>query len=215
MNPTLHHQDIFPSPSAEDQAAFVPFDRAVGEVGDLFEGDRLSDRDFFHKAPQAGSQDYAHAGLPFNLAPDKAERLFNFLQCRFHIKRLLWRLEEFLLRSILLDKIIHVNTLKNLAPLHFPLNYGKLPKNLAIPGPEARPRRAKTIRRFSLHGTGGPAILFSVAMFFLVGAPGWAPIGPASICGNPWGSAEKSLSQPMLLTRHGLASGPRACIFHN
>jgi hypothetical protein len=84
----------------------------------------------------------------------------------------------------------------------------------ALPGREARALRAKIMRRASLLGRGGQAVLFREQRYCLVGAArearDWAPDGPASLCGGTDGSPGGVLFPPMLFARNALASRPQA-----
>jgi len=97
----------------------------------------------------------------------------------------------------------------------------------ALPGPEVRALREKTMRRPSFLGPGGRVVLSPRTGLFVVGAPGRAPDGPASKLRivdcrmriekkakkseirNP----KSEITGPMLFPRNALTSGPQACFF--
>jgi hypothetical protein len=81
----------------------------------------------------------------------------------------------------------------------------------ALPGPDARALRAKTMKHALFFGPGGQAVLSLRTGLFRCRAPGWAPDEPASFCGSTEGSPSGFLFPPMLFPRKALASGPQAC----
>jgi hypothetical protein len=73
----------------------------------------------------------------------------------------------------------------------------------AMPGPEARALRVKTMRHRSFLGPGGQAVLSPRTGISDVGAP-------APFCGSQAGSPGRILSPPMLFPGNALTSGPQA-----
>jgi len=80
----------------------------------------------------------------------------------------------------------------------------------ALPGPEARALRAKTMRRTSFLELGGHPFFPQDLADSEVGAPGRAPDGPAPLCGSIAGSPGGILIPPIFFARNALASGPQA-----
>jgi hypothetical protein len=82
-----------------------------------------------------------------------------------------------------------------------------------LPGPEARPLRAKIMRQFSFLGLGGQAVLSPRTG--VIRCRGSRPCAdtPAFLCGNTIGPPAGILFQPMLFPRNALASGPQGCFF--
>jgi hypothetical protein len=77
----------------------------------------------------------------------------------------------------------------------------------ALPGPEARALRAKTIRHTSLLGLGGQAVLSRRTWSFRCRGARWARL----ILRKHGGSPDKILLPPMLFPRNALASEPQDC----